>query len=71
MGAEIFIEIDRTRLAGTYDVDLSFAAGSPGATDDAASIFTALQEQLGLKLDSTTAPVDFLVIDGAEHPSQN
>jgi uncharacterized protein (TIGR03435 family) len=63
--------IDRAGLAGTYDVDLSFAAGSPGDTADAASIFTALQEQLGLKLDSTTALVDFLVIDAAEHPSQN
>jgi uncharacterized protein (TIGR03435 family) len=63
--------IDRTGLPGAYDVDLSFAAGSPGDTPGAASIFTALQEQLGLKLESMTAPVDFLVIDSADHPSQN
>jgi uncharacterized protein (TIGR03435 family) len=56
------IVLDRTGLAGGFDVNLTFE------TD---SIFTSIREQLGLKLDSTTAPVDFLVIDAAEHPSQN
>jgi hypothetical protein len=38
---------------------------------DRVSIFTALQEQLGLRLDSGTAPLDVLVIDRIERPSEN
>jgi uncharacterized protein (TIGR03435 family) len=40
----------------------------PAANSDAPSIFSAVQEQLGLKLESTKGPVDMLVIDGAEQP---
>lgn len=39
--------------------------------EPAASIFTALEEQLGLKLQSTKGPVDTLVIDHIEKPSEN
>jgi len=51
--------------------------GAPGgiapaaASDPAVSIFTAVQEQLGLKLDSTRGPVDVLVIDSVQKPSEN
>jgi uncharacterized protein (TIGR03435 family) len=76
--------IDRTGLTGNYDFVLEFAAdqmpqgspaagpaGAPAAPSDGASLFTALQEQLGLKLESTRAPVDVLVIDSIERPAEN
>ena len=65
---------DETGLEGRYDLLLQFtpegrsAAGSP---DEFGSIFTALQEQLGLKLESQRAPVEVLVIDSVERPSEN
>src|SRR5688572_2852510 len=53
---------NRTGLTGVFDIDLSWAPD--GSTDTTRpSLFTALQEQLGLKLESTRAPVDVLVID--------
>lgn len=65
--------IDRTGLAGAWDFELTFAP--PDLTADAAaernlpSLFTALQEQLGLRLDSTRGPADVLVIDRIERPT--
>ena len=54
--------VDRTGLTGTFDFDLTWAADA--APESAGpSIFTALQEQLGLKLDSARGPIDVLVID--------
>jgi uncharacterized protein (TIGR03435 family) len=62
--------IDKTGLAGIYDVKLEW---SPDLSTDtgAASIFTALQDQLGLKLESGKGPVDIIVIDGIEKPTEN
>lgn len=63
---------DRTGLTGGYNVLLKWtplAADAPAA--DAVSIFTAVQEQLGLRLESGTAPLDVLVIDRIERPSEN
>jgi uncharacterized protein (TIGR03435 family) len=68
------VVIDRTNLAGKYDVDLTFAPqelANAEPLDAAPSLFTALQEQLGLKLDAQTGPVDVLVIDHVERPSEN
>jgi uncharacterized protein (TIGR03435 family) len=75
--------VDRTGLAGTYDFELRFTPeqmpppGSPNlpglaAVDpNGASISTAIQEQLGLKLDPQRGPVDVLVIDRVEPPTEN
>ena len=71
---------DRTGLQGIYDWDLEWtpAPGEPGppgaaapANPDAPSIFTAVQEQLGLRLDSDRAPVDVLVVDSVDRPTEN
>jgi uncharacterized protein (TIGR03435 family) len=74
--------IDRTGLTGAFDVEFQFSSdGLPGAPtgppgverppSDGPSIFTAVQEQLGLKLESTRGPVDILVIDHAEKPTED
>jgi uncharacterized protein (TIGR03435 family) len=63
------VVIDETGLQGTFDVTLEW---SPDQTaTDKPSIFTAVQEQLGLKLESAREPVDVLVIDHIERPSEN
>jgi uncharacterized protein (TIGR03435 family) len=54
--------VDRTGLTGVFDFDLTWAADAAPETVGP-SIFTALQEQLGLKLESTRGPIDVLVID--------
>jgi len=70
------VVVDRTGLTETFDVQLTWKwegtgeyAGVPPVDRNAPEFFTALQEQLGLKLESTTAPVDVLVIDRVERPS--
>jgi uncharacterized protein (TIGR03435 family) len=66
--------IDKTGLTGRYDFELHWTPDDTPADSALAggpSIFTALQEQLGLKLESARAPVDVLVIDSAEQPSPN
>ena len=70
--------IDKTGLTGKYDVTLTFkpdddAPGKDNGTSDSnlPDLFTAVQEQLGLKLVSTKGPVDTLVIDHAEKPAEN
>ena len=69
--------IDKTGMTGTFDFELNWAfdqtapppgAPAPAADPDAPSIFTALQEQLGLKLEATRVPIDVLVVDHVERP---
>lgn len=72
--------LDRTQLSGNFDFTLHFdpsTASSPMmaavSTEDSSqgSIFTAIQEQIGLKLDPRREPVEVLVIDHVERPSGN
>jgi uncharacterized protein (TIGR03435 family) len=66
--------IDKTNLPGLFDIRLHFMAEPPGAPPSDAqepNVFNALQDQLGLKLDSTKGPVEFLVIDHVVRPSAN
>ncbi len=62
---------DKTGLTGTYDftLDWEIDPGAPDATG--ASVFAALKEQLGLRLDAHKGQVEMLVIDNAEKPSEN
>jgi len=62
--------IDRTELKGRYEVALQWAFNENFA-NAGPSLFTALQEQLGLKLEPAKAPVDVVVIDHIERPSEN
>jgi uncharacterized protein (TIGR03435 family) len=71
------VVLDRTALTGTFDVELQWApdrmapgdAVSASPLDERPSIFTAVQEQLGLRLESTKEAMDVLVIDQATHPT--
>ena len=60
--------IDNTGLHGNYKIDLTWAADDQPSGP---SLFTAIQEQLGLKLEPTKGPVETLVIDHAEQPSMD
>ena len=56
--------VDRTGLTGGWDFSLKWSPpNTPNPDPDRPSIFTALQEQLGLRLDATTGPLEVLVID--------
>jgi uncharacterized protein (TIGR03435 family) len=79
--------VDQTGLVGKYDFTLQWTPVNPVMTvggvtvpplpgaaapdSDGPSIFTAIQDQLGLKLESIKAPVDTIVIDHIEEPTEN
>ncbi len=70
--------VDRSGLTGTFDIDLTWAPdqqGPPGTTTppdgDRPSLVTAVQEQLGLKLDSQRLPFETLVIDSVDRPTED
>lgn len=76
------VVLDKTGLSGAYSFTLTWTpdesqAGKPGAgptgaaADPGPSIFTALQEQLGLKLEPARGPVDTIVIEHVEKPSED
>ncbi len=74
--------VDKTGLTGAFDVDLTWTPeqGPPGPdgtaaaappSSDSVSLYTAVQEQLGLKLDAQRGPVDVLVIDSVQRPVED
>jgi uncharacterized protein (TIGR03435 family) len=65
--------IDRTGLKGRYDFNLQWTADESRAPapDAPPGIFTAIQEQIGLKLEAVKAPADVLVVDKVEKPGAN
>jgi uncharacterized protein (TIGR03435 family) len=64
--------VDKTSLAGNFDIDLKWTPDDQQGTPNAGpTLFTALEEQLGLKLDSAKGPVNTLVVDHVEKPSEN
>jgi len=72
------IVVDKTGLEGLFDVEFSYTStqlgernGAAPNPDDAPELFTAVQEQLGLKLEPSKAQVEVLVIDHVERPTEN
>ena len=78
------VVVDRTDLAGNWEFELTFTPDQtqlppgappgvqlPNVDPNGASLFTALEEQLGLKLQATRGPVEVLVIDRVEQPTGN
>jgi len=67
------VVIDKTGFTGTFNAHFAFTPDrAPADADNSApSLFTAIEEQLGMKLESTKAPVEILVIDHVERPSEN
>jgi uncharacterized protein (TIGR03435 family) len=71
--------VDKTGLAGRFDIHLLWTDGGRKPADSQeesnleapGSVFVALQEQAGLKLEATKGPVEVLVIDHVERPSEN
>jgi uncharacterized protein (TIGR03435 family) len=68
--------VDRTGLTGTFDIELTFnprssltARGEDVAVSDAPSLFTALPEQLGLKLEPARVPLEVIVVESAAKPA--
>jgi uncharacterized protein (TIGR03435 family) len=66
--------IDRTGLTGRFDVDVEYAAPDvpdPADASDRVSVFTAVQEQLGLRLQPEDVPMEVLIVDSIARPTDN
>jgi uncharacterized protein (TIGR03435 family) len=62
------VVVDRTGLQGAFDVEIDWSSDT---SSDKPSIFTAVEEQLGLKLNFERNPVDVVVIDHVERPTED
>lgn len=76
LGMQFFLDrpiVDQTGLAGRYDFKLRYTndESKSAAADAPPGLFTAIKEQLGLKLEATKAPTNVFVIDQVERPSEN
>jgi uncharacterized protein (TIGR03435 family) len=76
LGTQYFLDrpmVDQTGLTGYYDITLRWSTDDGPASDPSAppGFFTAIQEQLGLKLEPTKGPSDVFAIDQIEHPTAN
>jgi len=63
--------VDGTGLTGSFEFSVSFGVQPNALESGQPTLFTAVQEQLGLKLEAKTAPYQVLVIDSVEMPSEN
>jgi uncharacterized protein (TIGR03435 family) len=70
--------VDRTGISGYYDLVLDYVRDAPPGSDGAArqsepgpTLFQALREQLGLRLEAARAPVEYLTIESAAKPAAN
>ena len=63
--------VDATGLSGSFDLDMKFTRDDAADPAGGASLFTAVQEQLGLKLEPARRPIDVLVIESAERPASD
>jgi uncharacterized protein (TIGR03435 family) len=63
--------VDKTGITGVFDLHLEYAPVDDASDTARASIFTALQEQLGLRLEPAKGPVEVLSVDHVERPSDN
>jgi uncharacterized protein (TIGR03435 family) len=77
MGMQFFVQdrpiVDQAGLTGRYDIKLRYTSDESKSTDPNAppGIFTAIQEQLGLKLQPVKTPINVFVIEHVERPSEN
>jgi len=68
LGRPVF---DKTALNGSFDLTLTWTPEEVAGDASGPSIYTALQEQLGLKVETGRAPVEMIVVDSAEKPTSN
>jgi len=62
---------DQSGSTAKYDVELKWSAGDAAAASNDPEIFSAMREQLGLQLKPATGPIEMIVIDSAQRPTED